>query len=113
MQAIASLRRAREERIAAAFCRATRLSNLRPARPLQVQMIQMMRAKATILDAVLNTSGDLHRLAGGRATSNKYRLDRFWRNARTLSVHDGVDTKLQQIGKYELTGEAPPISGLT
>jgi alkylation response protein AidB-like acyl-CoA dehydrogenase len=75
--------------------------------------VQMMRCKATILDAVLEASGDLHRLAGGRATSNRYRLDRFWRNARTLSVHDSIDTKLQLIGKYELTGEAPPISWLT
>jgi alkylation response protein AidB-like acyl-CoA dehydrogenase len=75
--------------------------------------IQMMRAKVMILEAVIATTGDLHRLAGGRATSNKYRLDRFWRNARTLSVHDGIDQKLQSIGLYELTGKTPPVTWLT
>jgi len=75
--------------------------------------IQMMRSKAMILEAVLATTGELHRLAGGRATSNKYRLDRFWRNARTLSVHDGIDQKLQSIGLYELTGTTPPVTWLT
>jgi alkylation response protein AidB-like acyl-CoA dehydrogenase len=75
--------------------------------------IQMMRSKVMILEAVLNTAGDLHRLAGGRATANKYRLDRFWRNARTLSVHDGIDQKLQSIGVYELTGNTPPVTWLT
>ena len=75
--------------------------------------IQMMRSKAMILDAVLETTGNFHRLAGGRATANKYRFDRFWRNARTLSVHDGIDQKLQSIGTYELTGKTPPVTWLT
>ncbi len=72
--------------------------------------VHMMRSKFAIIEAVLEASGQLHRLAGGRATHNKYRLDRFWRNARTLTVHDSVDTKLQQIGEYELEGVAPPPS---
>lgn len=75
--------------------------------------VQMMRTKVAIFDAVLTTTGELHRVAGGRATSNKYRLDRFWRNGRTLSVHDPVDAKLQLIGAYELDGSPPPVSWLT
>lgn len=75
--------------------------------------IQMMRWKCMMVEAVLAATGDVHRLVGGRATSNKYRLDRFWRNARTLSVHDSIDPKLQQIGAFELTGQAPPVSWLT
>lgn len=74
--------------------------------------VHMMRTKAAIFDAVLATTGEVHRVAGGRATSNKYRMDRFWRNARTLSVHDPVDAKLQLIGAYELEGTAPPVSWL-
>jgi alkylation response protein AidB-like acyl-CoA dehydrogenase len=69
--------------------------------------VQMMRAKFAINEAVLEACGQLHRLAGGRATSNKYRLDRFWRNARTLTVHDSIDVKLQQIGAFELEGTHP------
>ena len=74
--------------------------------------VHMMRAKYAILEAALTTSGEVHRIAGGRATSNSYRLDRFWRNARTLSVHDGIDPKLEFIGAFELVGEAPPVSWL-
>ena len=45
---------------------------------------------------------------GACATGNKYRLDRFWRNARTLSVYDPIDTMAQQIGAFEIDG-APLI----
>jgi alkylation response protein AidB-like acyl-CoA dehydrogenase len=71
---------------------------------------QMMRAKYLTNEAVLEVTGQLHRLAGGRATSNKYRLDRFWRNARTLTTHDSIDAKLQQIGAYEIDQVAPPAT---
>lgn len=70
--------------------------------------VHMMRAKYATNEAVLEATGQLHRLAGGRATGNKYRLDRFWRNARTLTVHDSIDAKLRQIGAFEISGEAPP-----
>jgi alkylation response protein AidB-like acyl-CoA dehydrogenase len=70
----------------------------------------MMRSKYAINESVLEATGQLHRLAGGRATGNKYRLDRFWRNARTLTVHDSIDAKLQQIGAFELEGKPPQPS---
>jgi alkylation response protein AidB-like acyl-CoA dehydrogenase len=72
--------------------------------------VHMMRAKYAVNEAVLEATGQLHRLAGGRATGNKYRLDRFWRNARTLSVHDSIDAKLRHIGAFEISGTAPPSS---
>ncbi len=70
--------------------------------------VHMMRSKYAINESVLEATGQLHRLAGGRATSNTYRLDRFWRNARTLTVHDSIDTKLRQIGAFEIAGTPPP-----
>lgn len=70
--------------------------------------IHMMRSKAATVAAALEVTGQLHGLAGGRATSNAYRLDRYWRNARTLSVHDPIDAMIQQIGGFELDG-APPV----
>ncbi len=72
--------------------------------------VHMMRAKFAINESVLEATGQLQRLAGGRATSNAYRLDRFWRNARTLTVHDSIDAKLQQIGAFEIAGTPPPPS---
>jgi len=70
--------------------------------------VQMMRAKTVIVATALDVTGQVHGLAGGRATNNKYRLDRFWRNARTLSVHDPIDAMAQQIGAFEIDG-APPV----
>jgi alkylation response protein AidB-like acyl-CoA dehydrogenase len=73
--------------------------------------LQMMRSKTVTVDTVLDVTGQVHGLAGGRATGNKYRLDRFWRNARTLSVHDPIDAMVQQIGAFEIDG-APPVPGV-
>jgi len=75
--------------------------------------VKMMEAKVAIIDATLTTAGDLHRHCGGMSTSNAFRLDRFWRNARALSTHDSQDIKLQQIGRYVLSGTEPPIDYVT
>ena len=34
-------------------------------------------------------------------------LDRFWRNARTHTLHDPLDYKLRAIGRYALEGILP------
>lgn len=39
-------------------------------------------------------------------------LDRHWRNARTLALHSPRAYKASMVGRYELTGEQPPTSGL-
>jgi len=43
------------------------------------------------------------------ATSSTYkaRFDRFWRNARTHTLHDPVDYKLRDIGAWALAGKPP------
>ena len=68
-----------------------------------------MRSKAASVDAALTTTGGMHDLTGARSTANTYRLDRFWRNARTFSVHDATDHKLYIVGAYELTGKIPQL----
>ncbi|HJU18500.1 MAG TPA: acyl-CoA dehydrogenase family protein [Stellaceae bacterium] len=75
--------------------------------------VKMMQAKVSILEATLTIAGDVHRHCGGMSTSNAFRLDRFWRNARALSTHDSQDIKLQQIGRYVLSGIEPPIDYVT
>ncbi|MBV9825525.1 MAG: acyl-CoA dehydrogenase family protein [Alphaproteobacteria bacterium] len=75
--------------------------------------VKMMQAKVAIIDATLTTAGDVNRHCGGMSTSNAFRLDRFWRNARALSTHDSQDIKLQQIGRYVLSGTEPPIDYVT
>jgi alkylation response protein AidB-like acyl-CoA dehydrogenase len=66
-----------------------------------------MRVHAVCIDAAVSTTSELFELTGARSTSNRYRLDRFWRNARTFSLHDPIEAKLTMIGGYELTGELP------
>lgn len=46
-------------------------------------------------------------LMGARATAARLRYDRFWRNARTLTLHDPLDHKLRELGAYALDGAHP------
>jgi alkylation response protein AidB-like acyl-CoA dehydrogenase len=68
-----------------------------------------LRSKTASVDAALTTTAGMHELTGARSTANAYRLDRFWRNARTFSVHDATDVKLLLVGTYELTGKMPQL----
>ncbi|MDP0941129.1 monooxygenase, partial [Klebsiella quasipneumoniae] len=52
-------------------------------------------------------SSQLFELTGARATSARYGLDRFWRNARVHTLHDPVDYKLRDLGRHALSGEWP------
>lgn len=67
-------------------------------------------AKVAIVDAVLDLSTDMQKFLGGQSTSNIFGLDRFWRNARTLSLQDVMDVRAQSVGGWALKGEAPAIS---
>ncbi|GAA4965874.1 alkylation response protein AidB-like acyl-CoA dehydrogenase [Nonomuraea thailandensis] len=70
-------------------------------------VVECFRAKVACVDASLEAAGEIHELAGARSTSNTYRLDRYWRSARTFASHDPTDTKNVYIGMYEVTGELP------
>lgn len=73
-----------------------------------LQLVAMgMAAKAACVRAALQVCDDLFELCGARATANKYKLDRFWRNARTFACHDSLDGKDIIVGAIELTGEFP------
>jgi alkylation response protein AidB-like acyl-CoA dehydrogenase len=48
--------------------------------------------------------------AGARATSARLGLDRFWRNLRTHTLHDPVDYKRRDLGRWYLTGAWPTPS---
>ena len=71
----------------------------------QSLLIDVLRARMACTDAALKTTSEVFELMGTRSTANTSRLDRFWRDARTFSLHDPTDTKLVMIGGYELTGE--------
>lgn len=57
--------------------------------------------------ASLRAGSDLMTALGARATDAAYGLDRYWRDARTLSRHDPVEWKHEEIGRHLLTGWKP------
>ena len=64
-------------------------------------------AKVLAHRAGLEVSTQLFELTGARSTSARFGLDRFWRNARVHTLHDPVDYKLRDLGRFRLEGRLP------
>ncbi|MDH0866143.1 acyl-CoA dehydrogenase family protein [Mitsuaria sp. GD03876] len=64
-------------------------------------------AKVLAHRAGVEVSSQLFELTGARSTSAEFGLDRFWRNARVHTLHDPVDYKLRDIGRFQLDGRIP------
>ncbi|MGS0646089.1 acyl-CoA dehydrogenase family protein [Komagataeibacter melomenusus] len=64
-------------------------------------------ARSVATRAALRAASDAPAAAGARGTDAAQGLDRYWRDARTLSLHDPVDWKNAEIGRNLLTGWAP------
>jgi alkylation response protein AidB-like acyl-CoA dehydrogenase len=64
-------------------------------------------AKVATTRAGLEVTARMFEVTGARATAAKAGLDRFWRNLRTHTLHDPVDYKVRDLGRWSLTGEAP------
>lgn len=47
---------------------------------------------------------------GARSSARRFGLDRFWRNLRTLTLHDPVAYKFTELGDYILNGALPEPS---
>jgi alkylation response protein AidB-like acyl-CoA dehydrogenase len=68
-------------------------------------------AKVISTEVALTVSSGIFELTGARSTGTSFALDRFWRNVRTLSLHDPVAYKRDELGRYFVNGEAPVPSG--
>ncbi|MEP9382798.1 acyl-CoA dehydrogenase family protein [Nocardioides cheoyonin] len=65
--------------------------------------------KVVATELALDTTTRVFEVTGARATANRVGLDRFWRNARTHTLHDPVAWKEREVGAHFLTGVlAPP-----
>ncbi|OXM64723.1 acyl-CoA dehydrogenase family protein [Amycolatopsis vastitatis] len=80
-----------------------------PGADPQTITIHGFRSKVASNRVSLDVTGRIHDLTGARSTANRYRFDRFWRNARTFATHDSIDAKNALIGAYELSGELPNV----
>lgn len=75
---------------------------------------QLALAIATAKVAAARTGLDicnrLFEVTGARATHASLRLDRYWRNLRTQSLHDPLDYKLHELGDWALNQTRPTPS---
>lgn len=79
--------------------------------PAAEASIAVAVAKVAAVRASLEASSMLFELGGTRSASASGNLSRYWRDARTHTLHDPTRWKLQHIGRYTLTGTAPPRHG--
>lgn len=68
-------------------------------------------AKVAAVRASLEAATGLFELGGTRSASVSGNLSRYWRDARTHTLHDPVRWKLQHIGRHTLSGTRPPRHG--
>jgi alkylation response protein AidB-like acyl-CoA dehydrogenase len=72
--------------------------------------IAIATAKVAAARCALEVTSTMFDVMGARATSGHYRFDRFWRNARTLTLHDALDYKVREVGDWVLNGRFPTPS---
>jgi alkylation response protein AidB-like acyl-CoA dehydrogenase len=64
-------------------------------------------AKVLAHRAAIEIGNQMFELTGARSTSNRFGFDRYWRNARVHTLHDPIDYKLRDLGRYALEGRLP------
>ncbi|MCS5690807.1 acyl-CoA dehydrogenase family protein [Cyanobium sp. FGCU-6] len=69
--------------------------------------VDIATAKVITTRAGLDVVNRIFEVMGARATSWGLRIDRFWRNLRTYTLHDPVDYKLRELGTWALS-DLPP-----
>ena len=70
--------------------------------------IPVYAARSAADRAGLAAAQGAHALMGTRSARRPLGFDRWWRNARTLTLHDPVEWKHAEIGRHILTGWDPP-----
>ncbi|MEK9953437.1 MAG: acyl-CoA dehydrogenase family protein [Curvibacter sp.] len=69
--------------------------------------VAVATAKVLAHRASLDISSRLFDVAGTSALHAPLGLDRYWRNARTHTLHDPLDYKLRDLGQWALNGVVP------
>jgi alkylation response protein AidB-like acyl-CoA dehydrogenase len=72
--------------------------------------IAVATAKVVTTRVGLDVTSRVFESAGARATNARLGLDRFWRNVRTHTLHDPVDYKRRDIGRWLLADVWPTPS---
>lgn len=69
--------------------------------------VEVATAKLLASRAVLDITTRIFETTGPGATSTAWGFDRFWRNARTLTLHDRLDYKVHDLGQWYLNEQWP------
>lgn len=72
--------------------------------------IDIAAAKVLATRAVLDITTQLFETTGAGATHASWGFDRFWRNARTLTLHDRLDYQIANLGQWYLNDQWPTPS---
>ncbi len=72
--------------------------------------VRIATAKVLATRAVLDITTQIFEVTGAGGTSGKWGFDRFWRNARTLTLHDRLDYKVHDLGQWFLNDQWPTPS---
>ncbi|MEU4313093.1 acyl-CoA dehydrogenase family protein [Nocardia sp. NPDC024068] len=68
------------------------------------------QAQLAVIDTVLPATSELFEVGGASLTAEGLRLDRHWRNARTISVHNPAIQKARAVGDHLLNGTELPFA---
>lgn len=68
-------------------------------------------AKVAAARAAVQASSELFELGGTRSAAGRLNLSRYWRDARTHTLHDPARWKVQHVGRWLLSGTPPPRHG--
>ena len=72
--------------------------------------VDVALAKILASRAVLEITSKIFELTGPGATGAAWGFDRFWRNARTLTLHDRLAYKVNDVGQWFLNDQWPTPS---
>lgn len=75
--------------------------------------LAVSKAQVTIIDLVLPAVTHLFDVGGSSIVGTGLRLDRHWRNARTLAAHNPVIFKSRAVGDHAINGTKPVFAWIT
>jgi alkylation response protein AidB-like acyl-CoA dehydrogenase len=74
--------------------------------------VAVYAAQGQVIGLVLGLVTELFEVGGASAVTERFRLDRHWRNARTLASHNPVIYRDRVVGDYVLNGTSPANWGV-
>jgi alkylation response protein AidB-like acyl-CoA dehydrogenase len=69
--------------------------------------LDVAASKVTTTRVGLDITSRIFEVMGARAAAGPARMDRFWRNLRTHTLHDPVDYKIRELGDWALNHHLP------